>query len=88
MTDRWLEDLAVCFHHIPFRFACADCGRKDDPEPVLRATIVALEQEIARHHKDFQKWEDMADRACQRAERAEAERDELQNKIFALLAKD
>ena len=49
-----------------------------DSHDKLQATIDRLRrerdeanQEIARHHKDFQKWEDMADRASARALAAE-----------------
>ncbi len=39
----------------------------------LRERVAALEAEIARHHRDFEKWENDAVRERQRAEAAEAE---------------
>ena len=68
LSEQELDDLRIMW-------ACAS------PDEVRRlvAMVDALttrlreaEEEIARHHKDFQKWEDMADRAVKRAERAEA----------------
>jgi chromosome segregation ATPase len=50
--------------------------RVDGQKEALRRQEAALKDrnaEIARHHKDFERWEDMADRACARAARAEGE---------------
>lgn len=36
----------------------------------IELELTELVLEISRHHRDFIKWESMADRACQRAEQA------------------
>jgi hypothetical protein len=37
----------------------------------LNTIVAEQKQEIARHHRDFERWEAMADRACARAIEAE-----------------
>lgn len=51
---------------------------------MLAKRVSELLQEIDRHHKDFAKWEDMADRAVARAVRAEDRVTQLEHEIYDL----
>lgn len=50
--------------------------------------IVDLQAEIVRHHKDFERWEAMADDACKRADFYKSKALEMADTVDHLLAVD